>query len=204
MTQEKPSIRIGFLASHNGTTFRVMLERNESNPIRIVPAVLITNNSAPACLDVAAKYGVPSFVVNKSTVGEENIDRAIRDCLVQHQADFIVMAGYMKKLGPETLEAFSDRILNSHPALLPKFGGKGMYGRFVHEAVIAAGEKESGVTIHLADQEYDTGPIVTQIKISLSDDETVKNLEERVKSLETDAYLQAIEKLVFAQQKEKP
>ncbi len=203
MTQEKPTVRIGFLASHNGTTFRVMLERNESNPVNIVPAVLITNNSAPVCLNVASKYGVPSFVINKTTVGEENIDRAIRDCLVQHQADFIVMAGYMKKLGHETLQAFSGKILNSHPALLPKFGGKGMYGRFVHEAVIAANEKESGVTIHLADAEYDTGPIVTQVKFSLSKDETVESLEERVKSLEANAYLQAIEKLVSAR-KDKP
>ncbi|HAX91263.1 MAG TPA: phosphoribosylglycinamide formyltransferase [Rhodospirillaceae bacterium] len=187
-----PPVRVGFLASHNGTAFRMMLERQVDTPVRIIPAVLITNNSGAACLGVATQYNVPSFVINKTTVGEENIDRTICDSLTQHKADCVVLAGYMKKIGAETLRAFSGRILNSHPALLPKFGGQGMYGRHVHEAVIAAGETESGVTVHLANEEYDTGPIVTQIKIPLSHDESAESLEDRIKTLEVDAYLQAI------------
>ncbi len=108
------------------------------------------------------------------------------------------MAGFMKKIGPVTLEKFDRKILNSHPSLLPKFGGQGMYGRRVHEAVIAAKEKESGVTVHLIDKEYDTGPIVTQVRIALRDDETVESLEERVKALESDAYIEAIRKLSYS------
>ncbi|MGE0109766.1 MAG: phosphoribosylglycinamide formyltransferase [Bdellovibrionales bacterium] len=198
MENKKTSVRVGFLASHNGTAFRKILEKSEGAPVHIIPAVLITNNRGAGCLDVAAEYDVSAFVVNKTTVGEENIDRTIRDHLLEHKTDFVILAGYMKKLGPETLRAFSGRILNSHPALLPKFGGQGMYGRRVHEAVIAAKEKESGVTVHLATADYDEGPIVTQIKIPLADDETLESLEERVKALEVDAYLQAIAKLVLS------
>lgn len=195
MKSPLPPLRVGFLASHNGTSFRLMLEQKTQSSRPLVPVVLITNNSGAACREVAARFNVPSFVINKTTVGEDNIDSAICSRLQEYQADWVILAGYMKKIGPLTLRAFSGRILNSHPALLPKFGGKGMYGRFVHEAVIAAGEKESGVTIHLADAEYDTGPIVTQLKITLAKDETVESLEQRIKDLEADAYRRAIEKL---------
>ena len=90
----------------------------------------------------------------------------------------------MKKLGPNTLEAFSGRIINTHPALLPKFGGKGYYGRKVHEAVLAAGETESGATVHLVDTDYDTGPALSQVRVPVMADDTIDKLEERVKHAE--------------------
>ena len=90
----------------------------------------------------------------------------------------------MKKLGDKTLAAFSGRILNTHPSLLPKYGGKGFFGRKVHEAVMAAGESESGATIHLVDTEYDTGPLLAQVKVPVNNDDTVDDLEERVKTAE--------------------
>jgi len=192
MTHLKPSIRAGFLASHGGTSFRVIMERRETYPINIIPAVLITNNPDAAALTVAATYNVPSCAINKKIYGEENVDRKICECLIENKAEIVLLTGYMRKIGPQTLKAFENRILNSHPALLPKFGGQDMYGRRVHEAVIAADEKTSGVTVHLVDKEYDTGPIVIQKSISLAPDKTVETLEERVKALEADAYVEAI------------
>lgn len=195
MTQEKHSVRIGFLASHNGTAFRNILENNGNHSIHVIPTVLITNNNKAPCLNVAKQFGVPAFVINSAKAGKGNIDRTICDCLKKHETDFVILAGYMKKIGPITLQAFPNKILNSHPALLPKFGGKGMYGRNVHEAVIAAGEKKSGATVHLVTEEYDTGPIITQISIPISENETAEILEGRIKALEADAYLQALAKL---------
>jgi phosphoribosylglycinamide formyltransferase 1 len=98
----------------------------------------------------------------------------------------------MQKIGPKTLSLYSGKMINSHPALLPKFGGQGMYGRRVHDAVIAAGETESGVCIHIVDAEYDTGTVLFQKAIPLIPGETSASLEARIKALESDAYLEAI------------
>lgn len=102
------------------------------------------------------------------------------DALQRHGCDVIVLAGFMKKIGPRVLSAFAGRILNLHPALLPKFGGRGMFGRAVHEAVLAAGEKLTGVTIHLVNENYDEGRIIAQCEVPVEDDDTVETLAARV------------------------
>ena len=116
---------------------------------------------------------------------------ALRDAKI----DLVILAGYMKKIGPKTLVAFSNRILNIHPALLPKHGGQGMYGLRVHEAVIAAGETESGATVHLIDAEYDEGPILQQITVPVLLDDTPETLQKRVLEKEHFLYPDTLAKI---------
>ena len=106
--------------------------------------------------------------------------QAILDALTRHDVELVVLAGYMKKLGPRTLTRYRGRVLNIHPALLPRFGGQGMYGARVHEAVLASGERETGVTIHVVDEEYDHGPIVAQCRVPVLAADTPETLAARV------------------------
>jgi phosphoribosylglycinamide formyltransferase-1 len=108
------------------------------------------------------------------------VDEAILAELRRHAVDLVLLLGYMKLLGPKTTAAYRGRILNTHPALLPKHGGKGMYGARVHEAVLAAGDTETGVTVHLVDEEYDHGEIVAQCRVRVEPDDTVESLSARV------------------------
>lgn len=116
--------------------------------------------------------------------------------MLEHAVDIIVLAGYMKKLGPRTLSRFEGRILNIHPALLPKFGGKGMYGMHVHEAVIASGETVSGVSIHVVDAEYDTGPIIAQARVPVEPTDTADTLAARVLQREHKLFPETLQKIV--------
>jgi phosphoribosylglycinamide formyltransferase 1 len=132
-----------------------------------------------------ATAGVQAVHFSSSTHPDPaTLDESIRDVLVAAAVDVVFLAGYMKKLGPFVLGTFHGRILNTHPALLPKFGGRGMYGDRVFEAVLDAGEAESGVSIHLVDPEYDTGPIVRQCKVPVLRDDSVGDLKARVRARE--------------------
>ncbi len=110
--------------------------------------------------------------------------------------DVIILAGYMKKLGPRILSHFAGHILNIHPALLPKFGGKGMYGMHVHEAVLASGETESGVSIHIVDAEYDTGPVIAQARVRVEPMDTPETLAARVLQREHTFFAEILQKIV--------
>lgn len=144
-------------------------------------AVVISNNGDSRALERAKSEGIPGYYLSGKTHPDpDDLDKAILDTLIRHKVDIVALAGYMKKLGPKTLSYFRGRILNIHPALLPKYGGKGMYGIHVHEAVLAAGEKESGVTVHLVDEEYDRGPILAQVRVPVMPDDTPETLAERV------------------------
>lgn len=146
-----------------------------------VPVVVISNNGESRALERARTEGIPNYYLSGKTHPDpDGLDQAILDVLILHKADVVALAGYMKKLGPKTLAHFRGRILNIHPALLPKHGGKGMYGIRVHEAVIAAGETESGVTVHLVTEEYDRGPILAQVRVPVLSGDTPETLAERV------------------------
>lgn len=147
---------------------------------------------APALL-AARDLGLPTASIDVSTPGAGlRITQAFQDA----RCDLICLAGYMRLLPPEVLEAFPNRVLNIHPALLPKFGGKGMYGMRVHEAVLAAGEKESGCTVHLVNERYDEGPILVQKRCPVLPGDTPETLAERVLRLEHDAYAEAVAKVL--------
>jgi phosphoribosylglycinamide formyltransferase-1 len=165
--------------------------------LRAMPAVVISNNGASAALDRAASEGIPAYhISSKSFPDPEVLDATIRDTLAKHEVDLVVLAGFMKRIGPKTIAAYNGRIINIHPALLPKYGGKGMYGNNVHEQVLAAGDRETGVTIHVVNDEYDTGPILAQAKIPVMQGDTPATLAERVLEVEHRVYVDTIEKII--------
>jgi phosphoribosylglycinamide formyltransferase-1 len=124
------------------------------------------------------------------------LDSAILDALQSREVELVVLAGYMKKLGPKTLHAFEGRILNSHPALLPRFGGHGMFGRAVHEAVLAAGVNQTGITIHLVDEEYDHGTIVAQCNVPVLPGDDVEALATRSLAREHAFWVETLQRVL--------
>jgi len=174
-------MNIGVLASHNGTNLQAIIDACESGTSDASVCVVISNNSKSGALERAKKHNIPFYRLNGVTHPKpDDLDNAICDILIHADADIVFLAGYMRKLGKKTLAQFKGRILNTHPALLPKFGGKGMYGMNVHQAVINSKEKESGVSIHLVDAEYDTGPVIAQCKVKVKSEDTPEKLCERV------------------------
>jgi len=174
-------MQIGFLASHNGSNMQAIIDACIAGTLDAIPAVVISNNGNSGALLRAQREGIANYHISgKAHPEPEEEDKAILNAMLKHDVDTIVLAGYMKKLGPLTLSYFPGRILNIHPALLPKFGGKGMYGIHVHEAVIAAGETETGVTIHIVDEDYDAGPIIAQTRVPVDPDDTPEALAARV------------------------
>jgi phosphoribosylglycinamide formyltransferase-1 len=185
--------RLGILASGGGTNLQAVLDRCMSGALSAEVAVVISNNSGSGALKRARNAGIPSFHLSGWThPGEGELDLAIRDTLKTHTVDLVVLAGYMKKLGPAVLGAFPNRIVNTHPALLPSFGGRGMYGSRVQAAVLQSGARETGVTVHLVDEEYDQGPVVAQVKVPVMDGDTSESLAARVLSAEHQFYPETI------------
>jgi phosphoribosylglycinamide formyltransferase-1 len=183
-------LRIGVLASHEGTTLQAIIDGCAQGRIDGRVAAVISNNSGAGAVRRAAAAGIPTFHLSSVTHPEsDGLDAAIRDALQRADVDVVFLAGYMKRLGPHTLAAFAGRILNTHPALLPKFGGQGMFGDRVFEAVLAAGEAESGASVHLVDADYDTGAVVRQARVHVLPGDTVESLKARVQACERDAVI---------------
>ena len=185
------TLRVGVLSSHGGTNLQVILDACRSNAIDAVVSIVVSNNRGSRALARARHAGVEAIVVNAATHPEpDELDAALAGALCSHGAQVVCLAGYMKLVGPRTLAAFPNRILNIHPAPLPRFGGKGMYGLRVHEAVLAAGERTTGVTVHVIDEHYDHGPIVAQRDaIPVFADDTPSSLGTRVRAAEHDLYV---------------
>jgi phosphoribosylglycinamide formyltransferase-1 len=178
-------LRIGVLASHEGTTLQSIIDACADGRINGRVVVVISNNSGSGALRRASAAGIDTSHLSSVTHSRgDSLDAAICDALQRARADVVFLAGYMKRLGPRTLATFPARILNTHPALLPKFGGPGMFGNCVFEAVLAAGESESGVSVHLVDAEYDTGPVVRQERTQVFPGDTVESLKARVQACE--------------------
>jgi len=186
-------LNLGVLASGGGSNLQAIIDNCEAGRIDAVVSVVISNNSGSGAMARANKHGIPAVHLSGRTCPTpEALDDAILDALQQHRVSLVVLAGYMKKLGPKTLAAYENRILNIHPALLPSFGGEGMYGHHVHEAVLASGAKVSGVSVHLVNAEYDRGPIVAQRVVSVLDDDTPDELAARVLKEEHKLYSEVI------------
>lgn len=177
--------RIGVLASHEGTTLQCILDACTAGRIEGTVSTVISNNSTSGALRRARAAGIPAHHLSSSTHAvPELLDSAIAAVLISSQADIVFLAGYLKRLGHVTLAAFPERILNTHPALLPKFGGPGMFGDYVFKAVLAAGESESGVSVHLVDREYDTGRIIRQARLPVEPTDSVETLKARTQACE--------------------
>lgn len=192
-----PRPRLGFLASHNGSNMRAIVAACRDGSLAAEPAVLISNNGDSGAIEWARANAVPAVHISAAKLGSpEAVDPEIAKTLADHHVDLIVLAGYMRKLGPATLAAFKNRILNVHPALLPKFGGQGMYGKFVHDAVLKAGDKTTGATIHIVDGEYDHGPIVAQAEVPVLAGDTPDSLAARVQAKERELFPETLRAIV--------
>ncbi|MSO98203.1 MAG: phosphoribosylglycinamide formyltransferase [Rhodospirillaceae bacterium] len=196
MAQLPQCPRLAFLASHNGTNMRAIVAACRMGRLNAEPALLISNNRDCGAIAWADLQDIPWQHLSATKLGSEAaVDDAMARELKAANVDLIVLAGYMRKLGPKTLAAFSKRILNVHPALLPKFGGQGMYGKHVHEAVLKSGDKTTGVTIHIVDGEYDHGPIVAQAEVPVAVGDSPDTLAARVQAKEQELYPQVLKKI---------
>ena len=191
------SARLAVLASGRGSNLKAILDAIHAGTLDASVVVVISNNVDAGALELARDAGIPTIHLSSKThPDEEDRDRVLAECLREKRVDLVILAGYMKRIGRRTLAEFGGRILNIHPALLPKFGGKGMYGMHVHEAVLAAGENRTGVTIHVVDEEYDRGRILEQQSIEVKKDDTPEALAERVLELEHRMYPATIQKII--------
>ncbi len=194
MSQPPKQLKLAFFASGNGSNLQAILDACASSELDMSPQVVISNNSKAYALTRGQLAGIGSHHFSSKT-HPHNLDQTILNTLLEHSVDLIVLVGYMKKLGDEILERFRGRVLNIHPALLPEFGGHGMYGLKVHQAVVAAGATHSGATVHLVDSEYDTGPILSQARIPLSSGETPESLAAKVLALEHRLLVETLQKI---------
>lgn len=189
-------MKIGFMASHGGSGMKAILAAID-NGLKAEASVLISNNKNAGALAIAKAHNVPAYHLNTPMFGDAaQLDAAICNTLLRYQIELLVLSGYMRKIGAQTLTAFEGRILNIHPALLPNYGGQGMYGDFVHQAVIANHETKSGATVHIVTAEYDQGPVLNQKTVDLTEGETVETLREKVKNIEAALYVETLEKVI--------
>ncbi|MCG3682413.1 phosphoribosylglycinamide formyltransferase [Aliarcobacter butzleri] len=189
--------KIGILASYNGSGFETIQKAIENKILDAKVVVVITNNTNAGVLEKAESYDIPYFIINDKRYPGQDIDDKITRLLLEFGCDYIFLSGYMKKIESKLLSAYPNKIINTHPAILPSiYGGVGMYGRFVHEAVIKNGEKESGVTIHFVNEVYDEGEKILVKKLKLEENETVDTLEEKIKNLEKEAIIEAFKKIL--------
>lgn len=195
-----PKLHLGFLASHGGSNVQAIVDACKLGKLDAKPCCIISNNSKSYVLERAKKEGIPYYhVSSKNYPNQEYIDNAIIQLFDKHNVDIVVLAGYMKKIGDNLLNHFHGRVLNIHPALLPKYGGKNMYGKFVHEAVLKSNERFSGPTVHLVDNKYDNGRILAQIKVPVYPDDTIETLSARVLKQEHIIYAETLQKIATSE-----
>ena len=174
-------MRLGILASHQGTNFQAIIDACQSGHLDAEIVVAISNNGKSGALKRARSASIPAVhLSSKSHPQEEALDEAILTTLLEHQVGLVVTVGYMKRLGQKTLHHYRKRIVNIHPSLLPKYGGKGMFGMNVHKAVLASDDQETGITVHYVGENYDCGPVISQTRVSILTDDTPESLAARV------------------------
>jgi len=186
---------IGIFASHGGSNLQAIIDAEKSCKLNAKVAVVISNNRSAFALERAGRNGIPSVVIN----GKDPcvVDARTLDVLREYHVDIVMLVGYLKKIGPGVLSAFEGNIYNIHPSLLPKYGGKGMHGLNVHHAVLDAGERETGVTIHRVSAEYDEGAIIAQRKVPVVQGDSPESLSARVLKTEHVMLVEVLQELVL-------
>jgi formyltetrahydrofolate-dependent phosphoribosylglycinamide formyltransferase len=184
--------QIAIFASGAGSNAQKIIDHFRNHPF-VKIAFIVCNNPEAGILKIAEKENIPVLIIKKERFFRG--DAYIKE-LEEKKIDLIVLAGFLWKIPDSLIKAFRDKIINIHPALLPKYGGKGMYGSAVHEAVIAAKEKESGITIHYVDELYDHGKIIFQAKCLVLEDDTADSLAQHIHALEHEHYARIIGELV--------
>ena len=182
-------MNIAVFASGRGSNFQSILNAIDAGILPAQVVVLISNKSDAGAMEIARAQNIPTqHLSQKMFSSEEALAKAMLDVLKKKQTEFIVLAGYLKKIPAQVIREYRNRIINIHPALLPLFGGDGMYGHRVHESVLASGKKVSGATVHLVDEEYDRGPIVMQKTVDIVPDETPDSLAAKVLKIEHEIF----------------
>ena len=182
----KKMLRIAILASGSGSNAQALVEYFTQSPWGRVE-IIVTNNPLAGVIERAERLGVTCKSFDPKTQSDEILS------LLESSADIILLAGYLRMIPANWTRAFQGRMFNIHPALLPKFGGKGMYGKYVHEAVSAAGESVTGITIHMVNEHYDEGAIVAQYQVEITPGEAAQSIEEKVRELEREYFGPTIE-----------
>lgn len=187
-------MRISFLASHGGSSARQIIAAIQTQKLTgFEIGILITNNRSTTIYPWCLEHGIDVVHISGET-HPDNEGLAIKQALLAADTDIVVLSGYMKKIGSATLTAFNNKILNIHPSLLPRYGGHKMYGDFVHAAVLSAGEAQSGASVQVINEMYDAGPILLQKIVPVLEGDTVATLGARVRSVEADLYINALQK----------
>ena len=190
--------KIAVLASGSGSNLQAVIDAIKSSRLNnTVIAVVISNKKDAFALERAKNAGIETLFVNpKEFKSNEEYDKKLIEVIRNYNVDLIVLAGYMRILTASFINAFANKIINIHPALLPDFGGKGMYGKYVHEAVLKSGVKESGCTVHFVINEVDAGPIICQKKVPVMSNDTVDSLSKRILMEEHKLLVEAIDKVL--------
>ena len=179
--------RIIIFASGSGTNAENIVKYFKNSQLASVN-LIVSNNSKAGVLDRAKKLGIPSRVYSKKEMATESFMKFLKK-----EADFIVLAGFLLKIPESIIKSFPDSIVNIHPALLPKYGGKGMYGNYVHEAVVANKETETGITIHYVNENYDEGTIIFQTSVKLSENDSADDVAAKIHKLEQENFPEVLE-----------
>ena len=191
-TASSAPIHIAIFASGAGTNARKIIEYFENKGLRFKVSLIVCNVPGAGVLEIAKEKGIPSLIINKTDFTATGYVESLQNADI----NFIVLAGFLWKVPEVLVKAYPKAIINIHPALLPKYGGKGMYGARVHETVIAAGEKQSGITIHWVNEHYDEGAIIFQAKCSIDANDTADTLANKIHALEHAHFAPTIEKLL--------
>ncbi|WP_291428316.1 phosphoribosylglycinamide formyltransferase [Deinococcus sp.] len=189
-------MKLGFLASHGGSAARHLVGACRVGQLNATPVALVSNNSRSPALAWAREEGLTAAHLSSAKYPDPDaLDAAILDVLVGAGADTLILSGYMREIGPRVLAHFAGRLLNIHPSLLPRHGGRGMYGDRVHEAVLASGDTESGATVHLVTAGIDEGPVLAQARVPVLPGDDLASLKARVQATEGELMLRAVRSL---------
>ena len=188
----KSATRVAVLASGGGSTFQALVEAGRRGAMPAEVVLLIVSRPDVPAAELADRLGIECVALDDRLLGSAACDAAMDDLLTSRRVDLVVLGGYVRKVGPRTLRTFAGRIINTHPAPLPRFGGQGMYGEHVHEAVLQAGVKNSAATVHLVDEEYDSGPVLAERPVPVLPDDDVGTLRERVQAVERELLVTTI------------
>jgi phosphoribosylglycinamide formyltransferase 1 len=189
--------KLAVLVSGRGSNMTAIIDACVQGKLAATVELVISNNADSQALVTAQEKNIDTVHLSSRTHPDADaLDVAMKESLESHNVDFVLLAGFMKKIGPKTLSAYKGRMINIHPSLLPKFGGRGMFGMNVHKAVIDAGEKETGVTIHLVDGEYDKGAILAQRAVAVEAGESPESLAAKVLQVEHVLFAETIQKII--------
>lgn len=187
-------MRCAVFASGGGSNFQALIEKIESGDLHVEIVLMVGNNSTAGAFEKARKHNIPSVHLASSQYSSPmDYQNHLLALLEQYRVELIVLAGYMKMLPSEVVHRYHNKIVNIHPGLLPAFGGKGMYGKKVHQAVLDYGAKVTGVSVHFVNENYDEGPVICQVPVEVMDTDDCNTLAERVLKVEHQTFWRAIE-----------